>query len=384
MINKLEWPVWPKYNSEHEEAVLRVIRSNQLFAAQEVAAFEQEFAKYLGSKHAVGVGNATQALHLALASLGIGTGDEVIVTPYSWISSASCVIMQNAIPVFVDIEAKTFGICPEELLRAITSRTKAVILVHMFGLASKINEIKEICEAHRIPLIEDASHAHGAKFRNKNLGSFGEIGVFSLHQRKAISTGDGGILCTSNTDVYERLKRLRSFGAPQLSYNYRMSEFSAALGIIGLKHLDAQNLVRRRNHRVLVDHLQHETVSVIEPNDEVEAVYYSNLIDINLPIAVQNNILMRCNDLGVPLKRTWQPLHWHSHFRRENMPNQIAPWDGYYQKFTQPEHVKLPTAERYQTSRLFELDCHPLVSEEKVLNAAKIICTIVSDESRIL
>jgi len=112
MTQVINWPTWPQYDQAHEDAVLRVIRSNQLFAATEVAAFEQEFKEFVGASYAIGVGNATQGLQLVLAALGVGTGDEVIVTPYSWISSASCVLMQNAIPVFVDIEPETFGICP--------------------------------------------------------------------------------------------------------------------------------------------------------------------------------------------------------------------------------------------------------------------------------
>lgn len=150
MTQVIDWPTWPRYDQAHEDAVLRVIRSNQLFAAGEVAAFEHEFKEFVGASHAIGVGNATQGLQLALAALGVGTGDEVIVTPYSWISSASCVLMQNAIPVFVDIEPKSFGICPEALIQAITPRTKAVILVHMFGLCSKVADILEICSQHSV------------------------------------------------------------------------------------------------------------------------------------------------------------------------------------------------------------------------------------------
>jgi perosamine synthetase len=369
--NKLQWPAWPKYDAEHEQAVLRVIRSNQLFAAQEVAEFEREFANYVGSTYAVGVGNATQGLHLALAALGVGIGDEVIVTPYSWISSASCVLMQHAVPVFVDIEPTSFGICPEALINAITQRTKAVILVHMFGLASYVEEIRSICAERGLQLIEDASHAHGAKLNGQHLGTFGDIGVFSLHQRKAIPTGDGGMLCTDKYDHFENLKKMRSFGAQQLSYNYRMTEFSAALGRIGLKKLDVQNEIRRRNHDILVEHLDHDNIEVVQPRVGVDAVYYSNLLKINLEYDVQLTLLRTINDLGIPLKRTWQPLHLHPHFRRENMPNLITPWDDHDRTFVEPRNKTLPIAELLQTSRLFELDCHPLVNPVTVRKAAE-------------
>ena len=366
---RFAWPTWPCYVQEHRAAVLRVIESNQLYAAKEVAAFEGEFSAYTNAKYAVGMGNATQGLQLALAALGVGIGDEVIVTPYSWISSASCVLMQNAVPVFVDIETETFGLCPQALKKAITPRTKAVILVHMFGLCSKISEIVEICKSHGIHLIEDASHSHGASFRGRHLGTFGKIGVFSLHQRKAISTGDGGILCTQDREVARHLKQLRSFGNDQLSFNYRMTEFSAALGRVGLRHLDEQNDLRRWNHTRLAQSANCEPLSVVEPLEGVVPVYYSNLIRINLPKEKQNRLLEKANEEGIPLKRTWQPLHQHPHFKRKNMINSWAPWDYKNDQFMEPENLQLPNSEKYQKEILFELDCHPLVEAEKVEQA---------------
>jgi perosamine synthetase len=377
MTKKLDWPVWPKYDAEHEQAVVRVIRSNQLFAAQEVAAFEREFATYTDATYTVGVGNATQGLHLALAALGVGPGDEVIVTPYSWISSASCVLMQNAIPVFVDIEPQTFGLCPEALRKAITSRTKAVILVHMFGLAAQIDKIKEVCDSHRIAIVEDASHAHGARFYDKRLGTFGDIGVFSLHQRKAISTGDGGILCTDDPILQERLRKLRSFGADQLSYNYRMTEFSAALARVGLARLDRENNLRQRNHDILSSILQGSKFQVIEPIPRVEAVYYTNLLDNDLTTEQQNELIAAAQLHGIPLKRTWQPLHRHPHFSRDNMPNNVAPWDWVGSNGIEPAASSLPISELYQTSRLLELDCHPLVLPNMVKLAGEIILELI-------
>lgn len=373
----IKWPVWPKYDDAHEKAVLRVIRSNQLFAAQEVKAFEQEFAGYVGSAHAIGLGNATQGLHLALAALGVGTGDEVIVTPYSWISSASCVLMQNAIPVFVDIEPESFGICPEALRRAISPRTRAVILVHMFGLASRVKDILDICEESSIYLIEDASHSHGARQDGKHLGTFGTLGVFSLHQRKAISTGDGGIVCTNRDEVAYKLSRLRSFGHDQLSYNYRMNEFAAALGRIGLERLDDENKRRIQNHIILSEHLRGTKARVIEAREGVSPVFYSNLLDISLPIAQQDALLAQANSEGIPLRRTWQPLNLHPHFRREHMPNGIAPWDFLDTQYDEPSRCDLPISDRFQRTRLFELDCHPLVSPESVIEATSRLKTIL-------
>ena len=164
-MDSLTWNKWPVFNKRHQLAVKEVIESNQLFAADKVKEFEKAYSNYISSEYTLGICNATQGLQLSLHSLGIGYGDEVIVTPYSWISSASCVLMQGAIPRFVDIESDSFGLSPESIKKNINSRTKAVILVHMFGYPAKIHEIQDICNSNSIYLIEDASHCHGAKFK---------------------------------------------------------------------------------------------------------------------------------------------------------------------------------------------------------------------------
>ena len=225
MVNtkKVTWPIWPQYGEDEIGAVDRVVKSGQLFAAAEVKKFEERFAEFQETNFAVGLGNATQGLHLALAALNVGQGDEVIVTTCSWISTASCILMQNAVPVFCDIEPESLGLDPKKVEALITPLTKAIVTVHILGYPSKIRELAEVASRHSIPIVEDASHAPGAAIDGKKMGTFGVLGVFSLHQRKAISTGEGGVICTDNGDLAEKIRRLRSFGHPELSYNYRMS-----------------------------------------------------------------------------------------------------------------------------------------------------------------
>ncbi len=147
--------IWPVFGSEEKGAVVRVLNSGQLYAGEEVSKFEQEYKDYIGAEYAVAVGNATQGLHLALAALGIGKGDEVIVTGYSWISTASCIFMQNAVPIFCDVENETYGIDPQLIEAQISESTKAIILTHMFGYPARIEEVKAICRARELYLIED-------------------------------------------------------------------------------------------------------------------------------------------------------------------------------------------------------------------------------------
>jgi dTDP-4-amino-4,6-dideoxygalactose transaminase len=152
-----------------------------------------------------------------------------------------------------------------------------------------------------------------------------------------------------------------------------MTEFAAALGRVGLKYLTRDNEIRTRNHLLLSKYIDCEGVRVITGASDTVPVFYSNLIDLNLTEAAQQRILSLCNEAGIPLKRTWQPLNKHPHFKRQNMANRVAPWDSISSTYIEPESRILPTSTEFQERRLFELDCHPLVSQEEVIHAARVI-----------
>ena len=363
-----KWSTWPQYGSEEKKAVERVINSNQLFADIEVKTFERQYAKYLGTKHCLGLGNATQALHLALAALNIGEGDEVLVTSYSWISTASCILMQNAVPVFCDIESESLGINPDDVESKINPLTKAVILTHVFGYPARIKKIKDICKKHNIALIEDSSHAHGADVEGQKVGTFGDISVFSLHQRKSLSVGDGGILCTDNDDIAEKVFRLRSFGHQELSYNYRMTEFAGALGQCGLKKLDEQNDCRIQNAFFLAKELKESSmIRVRTPMVGEKSVFYSVLLDVLDDSKTFQSKILSMQESGIPIQRTWFPLHFHSHFNNLHESRGL-PWarESYSgtMKNIKYQSLKLPTVEYYCTNRLLEIYVHPPCREE--------------------
>lgn len=370
-VNKqVLWPKWPNYGEEELGAITRVLKSNQLFAAGEVSSLEEEFAQFQDMNFAVGIGNATQGLHLALAALNIGQGDEVIVTPCTWISSASCILMQNAVPIFCDIESDTLGINPELLSEHITSRTKAIILVHILGYPAKVDRILEIASRYSIPVIEDASHAPGATLNGKKIGSHGTIGVFSFQQRKAISTGDGGIVVTNDKYVADKIRRLRSFGDSELSYNYRMTEFAAALGKIGLLKLDEHNSLREQNARYLASILSNEDwVRVrIEQRPNVRAVYYAIAIDLNISDEKSKILIERLLNADFPVRKMFSPLNRHPHFQSWPIPARGLPWlhpkyDGRAREVTY-ENLRLPVADEYCNGRIIELYVHPPVTYE--------------------
>ncbi len=374
-METISWPAWPQYGEQERDAVHRVITSNQLFADREVRLFEDQFAEYVGVDYAIGLGNATEGLHLALAALDVGAGDEVIVTPYSWISSASCVLMQNAIPIFCDIESESLGLCPADVERRITQKTKAIILVHMFGYPAKVAQFVELSERYGIPLIEDASHAHGASSAGRKMGSFGAISVFSLHQRKSLSVGDGGLLCTNSPTIYEKVRRLRSFGHEELSYNYRMSEFAGAIGQVGLSKLDAHNAVRSANAELLSELLADSPdFKVRLGRSEEVPVFYAVLLDVSNPIPDLDLKLGRMARTGVPIRKTWGLLHRHPHFNPAVEPARGLPWrdDDYDGSMRHAEYreVSLPTATRHCPDKVLELYVHPPTGPREIEFAA--------------
>ena len=220
------------------EAVAAVLRSGMLVQGEQVAAFEAEFARYLGVRNAVAVSNGTASLHLALVALGVGPGDEVVVPAFSYVATANVVELVGARCVFVDVQRDTFNIDPDLFEAAITPRTKAVIPVHEFGLACDIARVVEIAHCRGIAVIEDAACAVGAMERGRHVGTVGEVGSFSLHPRKAVTSGEGGVITTDDDALAARFRILRNHGIEMqggrmefvaAGFNYRMTDFQAAL-----------------------------------------------------------------------------------------------------------------------------------------------------------
>lgn len=231
-------------------AIQRVLPTGRYILASEVAAFEKEFAAYCGTEFAVGVANATDALTLSLMALGIGVGDEVITTPYTAIPTVSAIVDSGAKPVFVDICEDTFLMDVSKVSAAITSRTKAIMPVHIFGNVLDVEALQQVCGD--IPIIEDASQAHGSTIRGRKAGSFGKTGIFSFYPTKNLGAyGDGGIVVTDDAALAEKLRKLRMYGMvdkDHIAYhgvNSRLDELQAAILRVKLPVLDEMNQQRR-------------------------------------------------------------------------------------------------------------------------------------------
>jgi len=247
-----------QYDTIREEIRAKVdeVMDQQAFImGPEVAAFEEEVAAYCGSGcQAVGVSSGTDALLLAMMALDIGRGDEVITTPFSFFATAGCIVRLGAVPVFVDIEADTFNIDPSRIEAAVTERTKAIIVVHLFGQCAEMDAILEIARRRGLAVIEDAAQAIGAEYRGRRAGSMGDAGCFSFFPSKNLGGfGDGGMVVATAADLAERMKLLRVHGAPsgyiheQVGGNFRLDALQAAVLRIKLRHLDAWSDGRRAN-----------------------------------------------------------------------------------------------------------------------------------------
>jgi dTDP-4-amino-4,6-dideoxygalactose transaminase len=241
--------LWP----ELEEAFRRVMRSGRYILGPEVEAFEEEVAQYLGVKHAIGVNSGTDALVIALRALGVGPGDEVITTPFTFFATAEAISLVGATPVFVDIDPRTFNINPDLIPSAITPRTKAILPVHLYGLPAEMDPILEIARSHGLKVLEDCAQAFGATYKGKKVGTLGDAGAFSFFPTKNLGGfGDGGLIATNSDEVAERARMLRAHGSRRkyyneaVGYNSRLDALQAAFLRVKLRHVDAWNEARRQ------------------------------------------------------------------------------------------------------------------------------------------
>ncbi|MFP5503398.1 MAG: DegT/DnrJ/EryC1/StrS family aminotransferase [Candidatus Sericytochromatia bacterium] len=233
-------------------AVARVFRSGSYIMGPEVVAFEREMADYLGVRHAIGVNSGTDALVLALDALGVGPGDEVITTPFTFFATAEAVSRLGATPVFVDIDPVTLNLDPRRVESAITRRTRALLPVHLFGRVCDMVALSELAAAHGLHVVEDVAQALGASRGARRAGTFGHVGAYSFFPSKNLgAAGDGGLVTTDDPELAERVRMLRTHGAKKkyhneiLGYNSRLDELQAAILRVKLPRLDRQNALRR-------------------------------------------------------------------------------------------------------------------------------------------
>ncbi len=286
-----ELKVWPPVDKSDEEMVLDALYAPVETFGKHNMAFGEEFAAWNGNKHAIFTNSGTAALHMCVVGCGIGAGDHVLVTAYSWSSSATCILHHDAIPIFVDIDWDTFLIDPKKIEAAITPRTKAIIVVQLHGLCADMDAIMDIAKRHNLYVIEDACQAHGAMYKGKKAGNLGHCGAFSLNQNKCLSSGEGGIFVTNDDQINENAAKLWSFGetakpnqrrdyhAYALGWMYRNNEITAAFARSQFRKFPQYFEILRANALHLMERLRgvKNLLLPVEPEGCVHNFYNFNL-----------------------------------------------------------------------------------------------------------
>lgn len=278
----------PFIGQEEIQEVVDVLKSGFIAQGPKVAEFESIFADYIGVPHAIATSSGTTALHVALLCAGIGKGDEVITTPFSFAATANSVLYVGARPVFVDIDPKTYNINPEKIEEAITDKTKAIMPVHLYGQPADMDPINKIAKGHDLKVIEDAAQAHGAIYKGKKVGNLGDMACFSFYPTKNITTSEGGIITTNDDEFDHDARALRAHGESEryehviLGYNFRMTDISAAIGVAQLKRLEGFNEKRIKNAEYLTEHI--DAIDGIEPpfvQKDIKHVFHQYTIRVS-------------------------------------------------------------------------------------------------------
>lgn len=313
------------FDEREEEAVLAVLRRKWLTMGGETQAFEEEFAAFVGVKHAFAVSNCTVALHLAYEALGIGVGDEVIVPSLTFVATANAIMYTGATPVFADITSEQdFSISPEDIAAKITPKTKAIAVVHYAGYACDMERIQQIADQHGLAIVEDVAHAPGSSLNGKMLGSLGDIGCFSFFSNKNMATGEGGMITTNNDKLADHIRLMRSHGMTTLTwdrhkghaftydvvspgYNYRIDEIRSAIGRVQLAKLPANNEKRRELDAMYVELLPS---SVVVPYSDHRGVSSCHIRPILLPKGTDRQTFMAAmKERGIQISIHYPPIH---------------------------------------------------------------------------
>ena len=320
-MNKKFIKVSVPLTGEEEAAVVKdVILSGNFVSGINVVRFEEEFASYIGVNTAAAVNSGTAALHLALALLDVGPGDEVIVPPLTFMSTITAVFHQNAIPVFADIDKDSFCISPEDIRKRITTRTKAIIPVHLYGNSAEMDEIMCIAEEYNLYVIEDCAQAHGTEYKGKKVGSIGHMGIFSFFATKHMTTGEGGIITSNNEDWIKKARIIRSHGLINrdehicLGYNYRMNEMAAAMGLVQLSKIDYFNEQRTKNSLFLLKELGRKNSKwfrIPELSKDIKHTFFWCPLIVNTENGFSTkDVVEKLKERGVEVRQRYQePLY---------------------------------------------------------------------------
>jgi len=369
------WPKWPVWDENDERALLDVLRSGVWsYNGPKERQFNQAFAEFTGTRYALSIANGTVTLQLALEACGVGYGDEVIVPGLTWQATAAAALDINAVPVLVDVTEDTWCIDPAKVEAAITSRTKAIIPVHLYGCFADMDAILEIAQRHNLRVIEDCAHKHGGEWNGRKAGSIGDVGSFSFQLSKLMTAGEGGALTTSDPALYEKLDALRNCGRrPEQdagdkgagiygdegnfiqSGNYRMTDFQAALLLEALRRLLGHNRVRDENAQYFNSQLSQlpGVLPMRRDKRETAEAYYNFSFRYHaeqfkaLPVARFREALAA--ELGCRVEASYEPLNACSLYAPHTKPRRYRLTQKHWER-VDPARFHLPVCDRIHRS----------------------------------
>lgn len=343
----------PTIGAEELAAIKEVLESGMVVQGPKVAAFENEFAKYLGVRNAIAVNSGTAALHVALLAHGVGRGKDVLIPPLTFFATASTVLMCGGRPTFADIDRDTYTLDPEAVKAAIKPRTSVIMPVHLYGQTADMGPIVEVARQKGLTVIEDAAQAHGAKYEGRMAGALGDTGCFSFYATKTMSTTEGGMVVTNDGDVAEKCRLLRDHGQASkyehimVGYNYRMTDVTAAIGLVQLRKLDEWVRRRRENAHALTTAI--EGIDGLTPPVERDHTFHSYCqyvvrVESRFPLK-RDEIVKTLNGRGIGCRPSYpKPLYEQKALKNLKIRG------------------KCPVSEEV-VDRLFELPVHPSVTD---------------------
>ncbi|WP_298501388.1 DegT/DnrJ/EryC1/StrS aminotransferase family protein [uncultured Methanobrevibacter sp.] len=294
----------PIIGEEEIENVVEVLKSGMIAQGPKVEEFEERYAEWVGADYGIAVNSGTAALHVALLSCGVGEGDEVITTPFTFIASGNSILYTGAKPVFADIDLKTYTINPDSIEDLITENTKAILPVQLYGQSADMDKINDVAEKYGLSVIEDAAQAHGATCNGKKVGSMGDMACFSFYPTKNMTTSEGGIITTNDEELAENAKIFRAHGASvryhhdEIGYNFRMTDISAAIGLAQLDKIDGFNDKRIANAAYLNEGLK-DVDGVITPYCAYDSKHVYHQYTIRVEKGDRDDWVDIINDCGV-------------------------------------------------------------------------------------
>ncbi|WP_280537351.1 DegT/DnrJ/EryC1/StrS family aminotransferase [Halopenitus sp. POP-27] len=354
----------PQLDDAELERVRSVVESGMIADGPEVRSFEDEFASFCGTEHAVATSNGTTALHTALEALGLGEGDTVLTTPFSFIASANAIRLAGANPIFADIDPETYLLDPEAVRNAIENHgdVDAIVVVHLYGLAADMSEFQSIADEYDLLLIEDAAQAHGAEYGGSRVGSFGDVACFSFYPTKNMTTAEGGMITTDRSDVRDKAKRFINHGRSdnyehiEIGHNFRMTSIAAAIGRSQLEKLPRFTKSRRQNAANLSDGLCTTPVDTPTEPEDRKHVYHQYTVRTRHRDALADHLDNRNIGSGIyyPTCIHEQPAYSHV-------------------------SAQFPTAER-AAETVLSLPVHPAVSDSDIETITTAVEEFYSDD----